>query len=174
VRGLSRRCRMVHAQTPGATPTSFSRKGRTGASPPLASISGVVEGEVSKSRNAWLATQADRTRLRSNSLLTGNFTGNFVIPGVWQPPLSVETAVLQGLFRLFPAQINREILSRNREFWCRNREFHLATQRCDGNWLAFSAARTKGVVASTLGNSVVTRPRHRGLAGRGGRGQCPR
>jgi hypothetical protein len=54
---------------------------------------------------------ADRTRLRVNSLLTGNLTGNFSIAGHSETILEQETAVLQGLFAKFPIQTNREIIS---------------------------------------------------------------
>jgi len=72
---------------------------------------------------------ADRTRLQANSLVSGNFTGNFAIL-VSQKPISLqETAVLQRLLAQFPAQINRENISKNREFLAVNREFHLAKSK---------------------------------------------
>jgi hypothetical protein len=40
---------------------------------------------------------ADRTRLRSNSLLTGNFTGKITISGPGAVVFEHETAALQGL-----------------------------------------------------------------------------
>jgi hypothetical protein len=67
----------------------------------------------------------DRTGLQANSLLTGNFTGNFAIPGGQETILELEPAVPQRLFGQFPTQIYRENISRNREFISRNREFHL-------------------------------------------------
>jgi hypothetical protein len=72
---------------------------------------------------------ADRTRLQANSLLTGNFTGNFTIPEGQETILELEPAVPQRLFGQFPTQINRENISRNREFISRNREFHLQTRK---------------------------------------------
>jgi hypothetical protein len=41
---------------------------------------------------------ADRARLRANSLLTGNFTGNFAILGAPSRFFQQETAALQRLF----------------------------------------------------------------------------
>jgi hypothetical protein len=59
---------------------------------------------------------ADRTRLSANSLLTGNFTGNFTI-SVSQKPISLhETAVLQRLLLKFPTRIIRENNLKNKEF----------------------------------------------------------
>ena len=51
---------------------------------------------------------ADRTRLHANSLLSGNFTGNFATLRLPRPILQQETAVLQRLIERFPTQINRE------------------------------------------------------------------
>jgi hypothetical protein len=45
---------------------------------------------------------ADRTRLRCNSLLTGNFTGNFAILARHESLLLQETAVPQRLNLHFP------------------------------------------------------------------------
>jgi len=67
---------------------------------------------------------ADRTRLHANSLLTGNFTGNFSILGPETPISLRKAAALQRLLAQFPKQINRENLSKNREFSTDNREFH--------------------------------------------------
>jgi hypothetical protein len=66
---------------------------------------------------------ADRTRLQANSLLTGNFTGNFAISGLPRPISQQETAAPQSLFAQFPTQINRENISKNREFFAGIREF---------------------------------------------------
>jgi hypothetical protein len=66
---------------------------------------------------------ADRARLHANSLLTGNFTGNFAILRLSRPIWSRGTAVLQRLFAQSPTQINRENISENREFLSHNREF---------------------------------------------------
>jgi hypothetical protein len=66
---------------------------------------------------------ADRTRLRTNSLLTGNFTGNFAILRLAGPMPRQETAVLQPLLEQFPMQINRENILKNREFLSAIREF---------------------------------------------------
>src|ERR1700682_1834678 len=45
---------------------------------------------------------ADRTRLQPNSLLTGNFTGNFAISGLPRPISYQQTAAPQSVFALFP------------------------------------------------------------------------
>jgi len=66
---------------------------------------------------------ADRTRLHANSLLTGNFTGNFAILGLCEPISEQKISVPQPLLEQFPTKVNRENISKNREFICRNREF---------------------------------------------------
>jgi hypothetical protein len=65
---------------------------------------------------------ADRTRLRANSLLTGNFTGKNAISGFFGPIAWQKVAVPHQFFAQFPTQINRETISKNREFLGRNRE----------------------------------------------------
>jgi hypothetical protein len=59
---------------------------------------------------------ADRTRLRLNSLQTGNFTGKITVSGLKAAISKQETAVPQGLFAKFPKQTIREIFLTNREF----------------------------------------------------------
>jgi hypothetical protein len=71
----------------------------------------------------------DRTRLHANSLLTGNFTGNFAISGLPAPIPERETAVLQPLVEQFPGQNIREKISENRECFADNREFHLQNRK---------------------------------------------
>src|SRR5258708_25581104 len=66
---------------------------------------------------------ADRARLRQNSLLTGNFTGNFPILGLQIAPLTPEATVPQRLLAQFPTRTNRENILKNREFSSENREF---------------------------------------------------
>jgi hypothetical protein len=66
---------------------------------------------------------ADRTCLYENSLVSGNFTGNFAISGLLQPIPEQETAALQHFPEQFPKQINRENISRIREFLRDNRVF---------------------------------------------------
>jgi hypothetical protein len=59
---------------------------------------------------------ADRTSLQANSLISGNFTGNFAIL-VSQKPISLhQTAVLQPFFVKFPTRIIRENNFKNKEF----------------------------------------------------------
>jgi hypothetical protein len=60
---------------------------------------------------------------RPNSLLTGNFTGNFAILGPCAPGSTQDTAVLQRFLAQFPKQIIREKISKNREFLGDIREF---------------------------------------------------
>src|SRR5258707_15889692 len=72
---------------------------------------------------------ADRTRLRKNSLQTGNFTGNFAILKPRDTIWYQETAALQPLPEQFPTQINRENILRIRELSSGNREF-----QCDFDW----------------------------------------
>jgi hypothetical protein len=59
---------------------------------------------------------ADCTCLHANSLVTGNFTGNFAIPGRWETVLEQETAVPQSLLGQFPTRIIRENNLKNKEF----------------------------------------------------------
>ena len=68
---------------------------------------------------------ADRTRLQANSLLTGNFTGNFAILVPCAPGSTQDTAVLQRFLAQFPKQIIREKISKNKEFLGRIREFDM-------------------------------------------------
>jgi hypothetical protein len=67
----------------------------------------------------------DRTGLQANSLVSGNFTGNFSILGLRDTIWSQETAVPQPFLEQFPTQINRENISTKREFSAGNREFYL-------------------------------------------------
>ena len=48
---------------------------------------------------------ADRTRLRANSLVSGNSTGNFAILGLRDTITCQETAALRPLLEQFPTQI---------------------------------------------------------------------
>src|SRR5690242_13058628 len=61
----------------------------------------------------------DRTSLQANSLQTGNFSGNFAIPGLLERRPWQEIPVLQSFFHGFPTQANREEISKNREFLIR-------------------------------------------------------
>jgi len=79
--------------------------------------------KFSETHIAWLATQCNRTCLYENSLVSGNFTGNFAISGLLQPIPEQETAALQHFPEQFPKQINRENISRIREFLRDNRVF---------------------------------------------------
>jgi hypothetical protein len=58
----------------------------------------------------------DRTRLRLNSLQTGNLTGKIAISGPKATIAKQEIAVPQGLLTQFPKQTIREIFPKNREF----------------------------------------------------------
>jgi hypothetical protein len=62
-----------------------------------------VSGTVSPSAGlpGWRCS-ADRARLHSISLLSGNLTGNFAILRHLETDLEQETAVPQGLLRQFP------------------------------------------------------------------------
>jgi hypothetical protein len=54
-------------------------------SPLLAGISPTIRGNFSERRTGWLVgwrRSADRTSLQANSLVSGNFTGNFAILGL--------------------------------------------------------------------------------------------
>jgi len=73
---------------------------------------------------------ADRARLRTNSLLTGNFTGNFAISGRQDALLKPEAAVPQRLLAQFPTQINRENILKNRDFSSENRQFLCSYALC--------------------------------------------
>jgi len=95
----------------------------------LAGISAIAGGEISKHRTPGWRRSDDRTRLHANSLLTGNFTGNFAISGLPAPIPERETAVLQPLVEQFPGQNIRENISENRECFADNREFHLQNRK---------------------------------------------
>jgi hypothetical protein len=71
---------------------------------------------------------ADRTRLRANSLLTGNLTGKIAVLGPREVNREQEMPVLQWLLEKFPTQINRENILKNRELKTGNREINL--QNC--------------------------------------------
>jgi len=64
-----------------------------------------------------------RILLHSNSLLTGNLTGNFRNLRLLAPRRRQVVAVSQGFPFKFPTQPNRELSSPNREFSRKNRDF---------------------------------------------------
>ena len=66
---------------------------------------------------------ADRTGLQANSLVSGNFTGNFAILGLRDTITCQETAALQPLLEQFPTQINSENILRISELFRKNSEF---------------------------------------------------
>jgi hypothetical protein len=53
-------------------------------SPPLAAIYAIAETKSPAVGLPGWRPSADRTRLQANSLLTGNFTGNFAFLGLWE------------------------------------------------------------------------------------------
>jgi hypothetical protein len=59
---------------------------------------------------------ADRTSLQANSLVSGNFTGNFAIQGLRDTITCQETAALQPLLEQFPTQIISENILGNSQF----------------------------------------------------------
>jgi hypothetical protein len=77
---------------------------------------------------------ADRTCLYENSLVSGNFTGNFAISGLRQLIPEQETAALRHFPEQFPKQINRENISRIREFLRDNRVFRRIVELSDCAW----------------------------------------
>jgi hypothetical protein len=87
-----------------------------------------------KTRLAGWRRSADRTCLHTNSLLTGNFTGNFAISGLEDRISEQETAVLQRFFSQFPTKFNRENIFENREL--KNQEQGIKLQKTDkrGVW----------------------------------------
>ena len=76
-------------------------------------------------RPEWLAGEAVLIVPVSarNSLLTGNFAGNFVKSWLLARQRLKIMASLQGFRCEFPTQRNRELFWRNRESWRENREF---------------------------------------------------
>ena len=76
-------------------------------------------------RPEWLAGEAVLIVPVSarNSLLTGNFAGNFVKSRLLARQRRKIMASLQGFRCEFPTQRNRELFWRNRESWRENREF---------------------------------------------------
>jgi hypothetical protein len=101
------------------------RRKRTREKPSFAAHSRFSRGAWPDAGMPGWQRSADRTRLRANSLLTGNFTGNFAILGLRDAIWYQETAALQPLLEQFPTQTNRENILRNREFLAGNREFYL-------------------------------------------------
>src|SRR5882757_9577592 len=77
---------------------------------------GLEGGQSVKAGLRGWRRSADRTRLQANSLLTGNFTGNFAILVPCAPGSTQDTAVLQRFLAQFPKQIIREKISKNRVF----------------------------------------------------------
>jgi len=92
-------------------------------SPPNAGLSRLIGRCRRMSGLVGWRRSADRTCLYENSLVSGNFTGNFAISGLLQPIPEQETAALQHFPEQFPKQINRENISRIREFLRDNRVF---------------------------------------------------
>jgi len=66
---------------------------------------------------------ADRARLQANSLLTGNFTGNFAIQGFESRFCRQEVPVLQRFFASSLRKLTGKIFRGNRETLVDNREF---------------------------------------------------
>jgi hypothetical protein len=124
IRGASRRLSPNSALIPG------NREHRDGTpnckSPLLAGLSATMGGIFSEppALPGWRRS-ADRTCLQTNSLRSGNLTGNSAhLRPTWSF-LAQETAVPQPLIEQFPTQINREIISKNRDFRSSNREISL-------------------------------------------------
>src|SRR5258706_8409293 len=72
---------------------------------------------------------ADRTNLHANSLVSGNFTGNFAILRLRDTIWYQETAALQPVLEEFPTQINSENILGNSESFPGNREFQLQNSK---------------------------------------------
>jgi hypothetical protein len=85
-------------------------------SPPLAGLSAAKEGNSLKRGLPGWRRSADRTGLQANSLVSGNFTGNFAILGLRDTITCQETAALQPLLEQFPTQIISENILGNSEF----------------------------------------------------------
>src|ERR1700730_1201667 len=70
----------------------------------------------------------------ANSLLTGNFIGNFAFSGTWAPWSLWNCPWFAGFRSKFPMQLNREILSLMREIQGCNRENNcrISTATIDG------------------------------------------
>jgi hypothetical protein len=116
-----------------------------------------VSGTVSPSAGlpGWRRS-ADRTRLHANSLLTGNFTGNFAISGLLDGFRS-KKPLRRSRFSQFPAQINRENISRNREFFAGIREFKVTGLGTHGRKLPFLARLfLRGSNATTAENRLTS------------------
>jgi hypothetical protein len=94
---------------------------------------------------------AHRTRLRLNSLQTGNFTGKITISGPKATISKQETAAPQGLSRKFPKQTIREIFSTNREFQADNREFRDKSGSVHIFTLAWWRTSTSALPSSAFG-----------------------
>jgi hypothetical protein len=94
-------------------------------SPQLAGLSTTSEGNSLKRRLVGWRRSADRACLQANSLVSGNFTGNFAILGlrdtIWVP----RNRCAAPLIEQFPTEINRKNILENRESFSDIREFHL-------------------------------------------------
>jgi hypothetical protein len=84
--------------------------------PTIAGTSGITQVKSPSAGLAGWRRSADRTGLQANSLVSGNFTGNFAILGLRDTILYQETATLQPLLEQFPTQIIRENILKNKEF----------------------------------------------------------
>ena len=103
-------------------------------------------GNVRFAKTGWWWEQSDTNQSQpSNSLLTGNFTGNFAILGPQKPISLHETTVPQRLFTKFPTQNNRENILKNREFLSGNRESPESPARCVGTVIADGPRRDPSV-----------------------------
>jgi len=91
-------------------------------SPLLAALSGTSRDIGTKAGLPGWRCSADRAGLLQNSLLTGNFTGNFAKSGPQDWSILQETAVPQPFLSQFPTQNNREKIRKNREIFQNNRQ----------------------------------------------------
>jgi hypothetical protein len=79
-------------------------------------------GGLSFARVGGWRRSAVRAGLRLNSLVTGNFTGNFAILQSGQPQLRSESLGPQVFLAKFPKKITGYFFSDNREFFLANSE----------------------------------------------------
>ena len=86
---------------------------------------------------------------RQNSLLTGNFTGNFAKSDLQDGFILQETPVPQPFLSQFPKQESREKIHKNREFFRKNRELREGGKRPFLTHL-FCGLRTRSVLTLDL------------------------
>jgi hypothetical protein len=101
--------------------------------PHLRAFPRIVSNELKSLKNFGWRRSGIRTGLQPNTLLTGNFTGNFALLRINRRSPAQETSVSQAYLAKFPTQINRENFSKNSDRKLKNREFNEQDLRVVGS-----------------------------------------